>query len=324
MTQQHYQHTCRSAAEALAAVCLVSITLTSCAGNALNGHPAPSLSTSAPDSATTPGSASQTQAAASKSEPTSQQVTRGSNNVTQPATTQPSRPYRPPSVIARVFHTSLLTLCTTIAAGSSDTILRIQRFVPLLLCFTGLDTSVPPSLVVTTPEGIRETMTLTSDNGEWEGILIPVPGQGAEASLGEYSFQVTTPIPGSASPSPTAGVMTTSGHFTVMPDARPGAEIGGASMVSARQVSLPTGSRLYVWFSGFPDFSMVYVTLYGPCAAQGCPLLVDLPGVRADQHGEGTVSWAIPSGAALSEYFTWIDPMPASCRNPCLAFTITQ
>lgn len=212
----------------------------------------------------------------------------------------------------------------TVAAGSSDTVFTVQRFVERVLCFTGLDTSVPPSLVVTTPENTRETVTLTSDSGEWDGVLISVPGQGAEANLGEYSFQVTTPIPGSTSTSPTAGVMTTSGHFTVVPGAQPSAEVGGASTVGAKQVFLPAGSQLYVWFSGFPGFSMVYVSLYGPGASRNYPLLVDLPGVRTDQHGEGTVSWAIPSGAAVSKYAIWIDPPPTACHNPCMAFTVTR
>jgi hypothetical protein len=79
-----------------------------------------------------------------------------------------------------------------VAAGSSGTVFTIQRFVEQVLCFTGLDTSVPPSFVITTPVGIRETRTLSPDSSEWDGILIPVPGQGPEASLGEYSFQVTS------------------------------------------------------------------------------------------------------------------------------------
>ena len=325
MTQRYYQNTCRSAAGALAAVCVAGITLTSCAGgNALNGHPAPSVSTSAPDSAATSGSPSQTQSVSSAPGTPSQKVTPRSSSPTQPATTQPSRPYRPNSVIAGLFNNSLVPPpCVTVAAGSPDTTFTIQRFVARTLCFTGLDTSVPPSLVITTPEGIRETMTLTSDSGAWDGILDPVPGQGAEASLGEYSFQVTAPILGSASPSPTASVMTTSGHFTVMPDTEASAEVGSASAVGGRQVSLPVGSQLYVWFSGFPGSSMVYVSLYGPGAAQNYPLLVDLPGVRTDQHGEGTASWAIPSGA-VGDYAIWIDPPPADSTNPCMAFIVTR
>lgn len=177
-------------------------------------------------------------------------------------------------------------------------------------------------------------MTLTYNSGAWNYVLIPVPGYGAEASLGEYSFQVTTPIPGSASASPTVGVMTTSGHFTVMPDKRPSAEVGDASVVGGNQVFLPAGSQLYIWFSGFPGFSMVYVSLYGPGtgqpgqygpgAAQEYPLLVDLPGVRTDQYGEGTASWAIPSGTTVSKYVIWIDPPPAGLPNLCMGFTITQ
>jgi hypothetical protein len=118
--------------------------------------------------------------------------------------------------------------------------------------------------------------------------------------------------------------MTTSGHFTVMPDTQPSAEVGSASTVGGRKVFLPVGSQLYVWFSGFPGSSMVYVSLYGPGASQNYPLLVDLPGVRTDQYGEGTASWAIPPGAAVAEYVIWIDPQPAGGPNPCMAFTITQ
>jgi hypothetical protein len=177
--------------------------------------------------------------------------------------------------------------------------------------------------MVTTPEGIREIMTLAYDSGAWDDVLIPVPGYGAEASLGEYSFQVTTPIPGSATTSPSADVVTTSGHFTVIPDTQPTAEVGSSSMVGGSQVYLPVGSQLYVWFSGFPGFSMVYVSLYGPEAAHKYPLLVDLPGVRTNQYGEGTATWAIPIGTAVSEYPIWIDPPPVDCHNPCMAFSIT-
>jgi hypothetical protein len=334
MNQPYYQNTCRTVAGALVAACVASITLASCAGgNALNGHPAPSLSTSAPDSTATPKSPGQTQSTTStpgtSSQNTpgtaSQELTPRSSSPTQPATPQSSRPYRPSSVIGGLFSSSLHPpLCVMVPAGSSDTVFTIERFVAQALCFTGLDTTVPPSLVVTTPEGIRETMALTSDSGEWDGTLIPVPGKGAEASLGEYRFQVMTPIPGNASASPTAGVMTTSGHFTVMPDTQPSAEVGGASMVESRQVFLPAGSQLYIWFSGFPGFSVVYVSLYGPGAAREYPLLVDLPGVRTDQYGEGTASWTIPSGTTVSDYVIWIDPPPAGYRNPCMAFTITQ
>jgi hypothetical protein len=337
MAQRCYQNACKPVAGALVAACVASITLASCAGgNALNGHPAPSLSTNAPDSTATPLSAGPTQSTASTSGTSSQKVnSRSSNSAptlgtsSRPPTSQSSRPYRPDSVIAGLFHSSLNPPpCVMVGAGSSDTAFTLQRFVARALCFTGLDTFLPPSLMVTTPEGIRETVTLTYDSGVWADVLIPVPGQGAEASLGEYSFQVTTPIPGSASASPTVGVMTTSGQFTVIPAKQPSAEVGDASMAAGTQaslpVSLPAGSQLYIWFSGFPGYSTVYVSLYGPGAARTYPLLVDLPGVKTDQNGEGTVSWAIPSGATVSSYVLWIDPPPAGCPNPCMGFTITQ
>lgn len=335
MAHRSYQNACKPVAGALVAACVASITLASCAGgNALNGHPAPSLSANALDSTASPTSPGPTQSTASTPGTSPQTVTprSSSSGPTQPTASTPgtssqpaTRPYRPNSVIGGLFNSSLMPPpCVTVAAGSSDTVFTVQRFVARPLCFTGLDTFVPPSLMVTTPEGIRETVPLMYDSGAWDDVLLPVPGHGAEASLGEYSFQVTTPIPGSASASPTVGVMTTSGHFTVMPDKQPSAEVGDASVVGGRQVFLPAGSQLYIWFSGFPTFSMVYVSLYGPGAAQKYPLLVDLPGVRTDRYGEGTASWTIPSGATVSDYFIWIDPPPAGPPNPCLGFTITQ
>jgi hypothetical protein len=239
----------------------------------------------------------------------------------------------------------------TVPAGSSDTDLTIQRFVEQQLCFTGLDTSIPPSLMVTTPGGHPETIPLTAFASKWDVMLFPVPGQGAEASLGEYSFRVTTPTPvsastsptagststsptagsastsptaGSTSTSPTAGVVTTSGHFTVVPDTQSSAEVGGVPIVEAKYVYLPVGSQLYIWFSGYPSLWAVYVSLYGPCAAQKCPLRADLPVVRMDQYGEGTATWAIPSSEAVGEYLIWIDPPPGGAKNPCLVFNITR
>ncbi len=69
---------------------------------------------------------------------------------------------------------------------------------------------------------------------------------------------------------------------------------------------------------------MIYVSLYGPGVAQNYSLLVDLPGLRTDQYGEGGAIWAVPSSAAVGRYAIWIDPPPASCTNPCMAFTITS
>jgi hypothetical protein len=304
MTQRYYQIACRSATGALAAVCVASITLAGCAGaNVLNGSTAPSLSTSALNSA----------------------ATSGSPNQSQPVTsTSGTRPYRPNSVIAGLFGNSLHPpTCMTPAAGSSGNVFMIQRFVKQDLCFSGLSTSVPSNLVITTPGGVQETITLTPlSNGFDEIPIFSVPGQGAEASLGKYSFQITTPIPGTTSASPTPSVMPASGYFIVMPDTRPTAEVGSGSTAGARQVYLPAGSQLSIWFSGYPSFSTVYVSLYGPCAAQKCSWLADLPGVKTDQYGEGTASWAIPSSATASLYPIWIDPAP-TCLNPCIAVSVT-
>jgi hypothetical protein len=346
MTQRYYQSACRSATGALAAVCVAGITLAGCTGaNVLNGSSAPSLPTGAPDSAATPGSSNQSQLGTSTSGAPSPQVSPESTTPTQPA-----RPQRPNSVIALFFGNSLFQQCSiTVAAGSSDTVFTIQRFVTQRLCFTGLGTSVPPDLVITTPGGVLEPMTLAGDSFGWAVVLYSVPGYGAEASLGNYSFQVTTPTPGSASTSPTAGLpstsptaglpstsptaglpstsptagtVTTSGQFIVAPDTRPSASVGSESL-GLQQVSLSAGSQLHIWFSGYPSFSTVYVSLYGPCAGQKCPWLVDLPGVRTDQHGEGTASWAIPPSAAVSQYPIWIDPPPAGIGNPCMALFVT-
>jgi hypothetical protein len=180
--------------------------------------------------------------------------------------------------------------------------------------------------VITTPKGDREAVTLTSNGGEWDYTLIPAPGQGAEASLGEYSFRVTTSIPGDASASPTAGFINTTGNFTVLPDNQPTAEVGDAISVDSDDVFLSTGSQLYIWFSGFPSLSMIYVSLYGPGPgpAREYPLLTDLPVVKTDPYGEGAAKWVIPPDATVSKYLIWVDPMPAGCPNPCLGFTVTR
>jgi hypothetical protein len=107
----------------------------------------------------------------------SPQLTLGSRTATQQA-----RPYRPNSVLGVLFPNTLHPPeCVPVAAGSSDTNFTIQTFVERPLCFRGLSTSVPSTLMITTPEGVRETMTLTSFYSIWDGILFPVPGQGLEA-----------------------------------------------------------------------------------------------------------------------------------------------
>lgn len=179
--------------------------------------------------------------------------------------------------------------------------------------------------MVTTPEGTQETMALSPRDpqaGTWDFLILPLPGQDPEANLGEYTFQVTTAISGSGSASPTAGAMTTSGRFTVIPAAQPSADVGTASTADSREVFLPVSSQLHIWFSGYPGFSMVYVSLYGPGAAQGYPLLADLPALSLDQNGEGSLIWAIPSGAVMGRYAIWIDPLPTGGTNPSMAFDL--
>jgi hypothetical protein len=352
VTQRYYQDVPPPVVGAFVAACLASIALASCAGgNALNGHPAPLISINAPDSTATPvspgpaqptasppgtspqgaaagpSSSGPVQLATSTPGTSSHKVATKSSGPTQPATSQSYRPYRPNSVIGRLFNNTLHPpLCVPVAAGSSDTAFAIQRFVARALCFTGLDTSVSPSIVITTPEGSEESVTLTPNSREWDYPLIPVPGQGAEASLGEYSFRVTTPIPGAASASPTAGFVNTTGQFTVMPESQPAAEVGDSAVPEGNHVFLPAGSQLYIWFSGFTSFSIVYVSLYGPGpgAAREYPLLADLPAVKTDPYGEGTVTWAIPPDAAPSEYLIWVDPPPTGCPNPCMGFTVIR
>jgi hypothetical protein len=335
MTYRSYQQTRRSAVGVLAAVFAVTATLVGCAGgSALNGHPAPTLSGSALESASRSASSSGSAGAAPGSQsrhgtttPGTQprQATTRPGIQSQSASTQPSRPYRPTSVVLGLFQTSAGVPCTTVAGGSSDTVFTIERFVKRLLCFTGLDASAPPNIIVTTPEGTRETMALSTQNlqaGTWEFLILPLPGQGAEANLGEYTFQVTTAISGSGSASPTTGVMTTSGRFTVIPARQPGADVGTASMADPKEVFLPLSSRLRIWFSGYPAFSMVYVSLYGPGATQGYPLLADLPALSLDRNGEGELIWVIPSGAVMGRYAIWIDPPPTGRTNLCMAFDI--
>lgn len=346
MVYRHYRHARRSAARALGAVCVATTTLAGCAGsNVLNGHTAPTLSGNASAAASpsssvlgsaatsgsgTSGFGTQTPQVATGSGTQAQQVTTGSPTQTQPSTTPPSRPYRPNSVILRIFPPNVSPLCVWVAAGGSAPGFKIQWLVEQPLCFTGLDASAQSSLVVMTPEGAPEPVSLTwvPRTRIWEASLFPVPGQGAEATLGDYAFRMTTTIPGSGSSGPAVGVINTSGRFTVIPATQPRAEVVSASLAGGTEISLPVGSQLSVRFADFPSLSMVYVSLYGPGPSPGqagyAPLLTDLPGVQADQYGEGVAIWDIPSGATAGRYGIWIDPRPAGCTsNPCMAFDIT-
>jgi hypothetical protein len=330
---RHHKHTSHRTALALAAAFWpLAAVLAGCgAAPALGGHPPSTLPASGPGTASSP---------ASPGSPT----TPGTGGQSTSATTAPPRPYRPNSVVLGFFHNTLFGyLCTYVAAGSSDTAVTIERFGKQDLCFDGLDAAAPPSIVITTPGGARETFPLTGDGpGEWDWPLLSVPGGGPEASLGVYAFQVTTVTAGSgsgapsspaASPSagpgpsvtsgPPATSVTTSGHFTVIPAAEPAAVVGSDSRPPGREGYLAAGSQLTIWFSGFPGFTTIYVSLYGPGVAMEYPLLTDLPGLKTDGNGEGEAVWPVPAGAAAGRYAIWIDPPPQGCVNPCTAFDVT-
>lgn len=304
-----------------ATVLMMAAALAGCSANALNGHAAPALS----PAASGPGSAAP-----------------GSGG--QPATTPSSRPYRPNSVVLGLFKSNYYSPgCVAVTAGSSGTAFTLQRFVARGLCFIGLNALTPPSIQITTPDGTLETVPLLNAGSDgWDYVLLPVPGQGAEASLGDYTFHVTTAIAGTggsgASPaapapspssatspatSPAASVVTTSGHFTVIAATQPSVAVGSDPLAAGQQADVSAGSQLHIWFSGFPSFSLVYASLYGPGAAGNYPLLADLPGLRTDQYGEADATWMVPSGTAAARYAVWISPTPAGGINPCLAFTVT-
>ncbi len=155
--------------------------------------------------------------------------------------------------------------------------------------------------------------------GDWP--LLSVPGGGPEASLGVYAFQVTAVTAGSGSgapsspasspsagpsPSVTSGPpatsVTTSGHVTVVRAAEPSAVVGSDSRLPSREGYLAAGSRLTIWFSGFPGLTTIYVSLYGPGVAMEYPLLTDLPSLRTDGNGEGDAVWPVPAGTAAGRF----------------------
>jgi hypothetical protein len=234
-------------------------------------------------------------------------------------------------------------------AGSTSTF-TVQRLTFQRVCFTGLNVSIPPSIVVVTPSGMQETAMLAeggAEPGEWVWVIHSLPGQGPEASLGEYAFRVISAVSG-ASGSSTTGSSTTSpeqqtttspdsgvspsiiasppsseiaisGHFAVVPATSPMADLS-PSLLSA-------GSQLQIAFSGFPSASIVYVTVYGPGVGTGAattyPLLTDVPGLTTDQNGEAVTRWTVPSGTTVGRYAFWFDPPLAGCRNPCGNLSIT-
>jgi hypothetical protein len=223
--------------------------------------------------------------------------------------------------------------CIPVEAGSQDATIQLKRLVTQKICFMDLGVSAAPSIVVMTPTGTREVMTLTPGSpgsGEWVWLVQSVPGLGLEASLGQYTFRMITAVPSStptvASPtvttSPPPRFNVTSGNLTIVPAAQPSAEVSSDPQLA--------GDQLQIGLAGFPGFSMVYVSLYGPGASDGqgasamYPLLVDLPGLTTDQYGEGVALWTVPSGTAAGRYAIWIDPLPSACKNnPCISFTVS-
>jgi hypothetical protein len=237
-----------------------------------------------------------------------------------------------------------------VAAGSTDTSFSVGRLGRYQLCFTGLDVSDPPSVVITTPTGARETETATASGANWLWAVDATLGEGATSNLGRYTFRVVTPdhrtgasasstpsggasvSPGpSGSPRPTSprgGTITTSGRFTVVLAKAPRAVIAGRGEVSP-------GEQLRIWLAGFPDHSVVYLTVFGPGnppigQSSTYPLLVDLPDVSTAGRGEAIARWTVPSGTSAGAYVVWIDPPitagfdVARCGQPCLPFAITS
>jgi hypothetical protein len=332
-----YQHWYRSATGATAVAATIAV-LTGCSvGGNLNGHPASTLSTGG--SASTRSSGEYASVTAS-----------GHSSPQGPTATANPRPRQRPNSVSRFFTTTPIgPPCKTVDAGSTSTF-TVQRLTFQSVCFTGLNVSIPPSIVVVTPSGMQETAMLTeadAEPGEWDWVIHSLPGQGPEASLGEYAFRVITAV-SRASGSSTTGSSTTSpeqqtttspasdvspsiitsppsseiaisGHFTVVPAASPMADLS-PSLLSA-------GSQLQIAFSGFPSASVVYVTVYGPGVETGAattyPLLADVPGLTTDRNGEAVTRWTIPSGTAAGRYAFWFDPSLAGCRNPCGSLSIT-
>lgn len=330
---RRYQHACRSPMGVLAAAWAMTAVLAGCAGSALNGHPAPSLSTNSPSSPTTSGPGTQGPPVTTQQSNPASTASRLASTASTPAGNA-SRPSRPNSVIATFFESSYVKPCIPVEAGSQDATIQLKRLVKQKICFMDLGVSTAPSLVVTTPAGAREVITLTPGSpgsGDWVWLVQSVPGLGLEASLGQYTFRMITAVPSSTPTGASASVTTsppprfivTSGNLTIIPVTQPSAEVSSDPQLA--------GDQLQIGLSGFPAFSMVYVSLYGPGASDGqgasamYPLLVDLPGLRTDQHAEGAALWTVPSGTADGRYAIWIDPLPAACKNnPCISFTVTS
>jgi hypothetical protein len=347
-----YRHWYRSATEATAVAATIAV-LTGCSvGGNLNGHPASTLSTDGPASTRSSG----VHGSVTASGPSSPQG---------PTATANPRPRQRPNSVSRLFTTTPIGApCKTVDAGSTSTF-TVQRLTFQSLCFTGLNVSIPPSIVVVTPSGMQETAMLAEagiEPGEWDWVIHSLPGQGPEASLGEYAFRVITAVSGATGSSTTGSSTTgssttgssTTGSSTTSPEQQtttspdsgvspstitspPSSEIAisghftvvpaASPMADLSPSLLSAGSQLQIAFSGFPSASIVYVTVYGPGVGTGAattyPLLADVPGLTTDQNGEAVTRWTVPSGTAVGRYAFWFDPPLAGCRNPCGNLSIT-
>jgi hypothetical protein len=337
-----YQGWCRTAAGRTAVAAAIAVLAGCSAGGSLNGHPASTLSTGGPAATSSPGGPAATASTGIHGSATASGHGSGQGSTA----TANQRPRQRPNSVSRVFTvTPIGGPCMKVEAGSASTTFTVERLTFQTVCFIDLNVSEPPTIEVTTPDGTQETPMLAETGatpGEWDWMIHSVPGQGPEASLGEYAFRVTTAASGaSGSNTATIASQTTtsassgispsiatdspaseiaiSGHFTVIPAASPAVDLSS--------YRLSAGSQLQIAFSGFPGSSVLYVTVYGPGTSPGTPaiypLLADLPGLTTDQNGEGVTYWAVPSGTVVGQYPIWFDPPPAGCHNPCISLYIT-
>jgi hypothetical protein len=214
-----------------------------------------------------------------------------------------------------------------VSAGTRNTNFTVDELDSQNVCFSDLDFSSSPTLLVITPSGAQRTIEITVLSSSLLWILNPGPGTGPIDTKGNYSFELLAPPSGgsgSVTSSPSASqstasilgesgsaepppVMVASGNFTVAQATEPAAEtISGLITV---------GQQIFVSLAGFPANSTVFMSLYGPSSSspKPVPVFADLPAIITSGTGEALLQWVVPSGAPPGYYGLLIDPPPATC-----------
>lgn len=306
--------------------------------------------TPAPDAAPAPTAQSRITEDPTTSEPTTEPTT--TEPTTREPTTEPTSPTTPPSppsptetedepllqtLLHGLFDVIPAGRCTVnVIAGSSSTVVTVERLDTSRVCFEGLRSapSTPP-VQLTTPSGREVEVAIVPGIG-W--VIVPTVVPGAVDEIGTYTFRIVEPSPSATTPpsppgsatagTPTQGAVPSPGSSAVAP--APRITSGRLEVVPAQKRRLRlvvSGRALDIQLAGFPSSQDIRLAVYARGTDEDYHPVVELPSAHTDARGEAAVRSPLPSSVTTGAYGLWTDPAPSTSHcidSPCIRFQVTS